>query len=71
MFTFLVILLMLIIALAVGGLKVVATAFIVVALVAVIAVAIIVGGFHKLADQGDEIINEEYEQREKGDQSEG
>lgn len=57
--TFLTILLLLIIALAVGGLKVVATALIIATLIGVIIVAMIVGGFHKLADQGDEILNEE------------
>ena len=44
-----------IIALAVGGLKVLALVAIVAALIAVAVFATIVGGFHNLADKGDEL----------------
>jgi choline-glycine betaine transporter len=46
-----------IIALAVGGLKVLAFAAIVGALIAVAVIATMVGGFHKLADHGDELYD--------------
>ena len=51
-----------IIALAVGGLKVAALVAIVAALIIVAVIATIVGGFHKLADYGDELNDRERKQ---------
>lgn len=59
--TWIIIFLLAIIATALGGLKVLALALIVAALIAIAVLSAAVGGFHKLADKGDEL----YERQER------